>query len=74
MSKPRFAVVRDTGTTYIPKEYRFAVWHELEHEAVEEAMRLCRKEKATFIVLKEIVRYSVKEIPIEVDICQEDKK
>jgi hypothetical protein len=70
MVKSRYAIVREGGE-YHCGNYSFTKWHECEFEALDEAQRLCRKEKWKFIVLKEIIRYSIKEIPIQTEICSE---
>ena len=51
-----YVVIRKEDKTY----HR----HDTEQKAMEEAERLCKKEKATFNVLKMIGRFEVAEVPV----------
>ena len=45
----------------------FGKWHQTEVEATEEATRLCRKERKSFIIVKAIKRLSVPDVPVKVE-------
>lgn len=54
-----FAVAKD-----LPP-YRFEIWHESLGEAKEEAERLCRRERQSFVILKVVSKVSPSEIPVK---------
>jgi hypothetical protein len=55
----RYAVVRWGATM------TFSKWHTSYEDAKKEAERLCRKEKVSFKVLKEVANCSIEEIPVK---------
>lgn len=58
----RYAVVRDAE---FDNQKKFTLYHDSLEKAKEEAARLCRKERARFVVLQVVAMCDIDEVPVK---------